>query len=148
VSTANIHTYSGLLQQLLSSTVEKQQDAAALQEGIKHAAAAVEARDKAAGADTAAAPPSSTAAQRWRQAAVVAGAQLPQHNKAEQLAAAFGALLRDAATSEEAQTARWCSLLVLARQLGRSIACLSDSVSEMLPQLPWAGQPAAAAARE
>jgi hypothetical protein len=40
-------------------------------------------------------------------------------------------------SSEQAQTARWCAFLVMARQTGRAIAGLNDSVNQLLPRLPW-----------
>jgi hypothetical protein len=46
-------------------------------------------------------------------------------------------LLSDSVRSEEKQVARWCSVLVLSRQLGRSIAGLNDSVNNLLAKLPW-----------
>lgn len=74
---------------------------------------------------------------KWQKAAVAAaGIKLPAERH-QQLAAAFTALLSQAVTSEEGQVARWCNVLILSRQLGRSLAGLNDSVNEMLAKLPW-----------
>lgn len=76
---------------------------------------------------------------RWKQAAAAAaGHQGPWQLDADHIAAAFGQLLMDAVTSQQAQTSKWCSTLVLSRQLGSALAELTDTVNQLLPLLPGA----------
>jgi hypothetical protein len=124
-----------MLQQLVSDTVSYHN----LEQGPTEAPAAgdstLASADARANASDAA--PATTVAGKWQQAAVAAtGLKLPPQGK-QQLAAAFSSLLTEAVCSEEGQLARWCSVLVLSRQLGRSIAGLNDSLNEMLAKLPW-----------
>lgn len=142
VAEGGLHAYSDVLQHLISATVEQQRQKQ--QTGPTNDAAA----DTAPGAvqthgceaPGAAVSQPSAPANRWQRAAAASGAKVPQFSskKAEQVAAAFGAVLSQAVTSERGQIARWCSTLVVARQTGRAIAGLHDSVNQLLPQLPWA----------
>jgi hypothetical protein len=61
-------------------------------------------------------------------------------SKADHIAAAFGQLLADAVTSDEAQTARWCTMLVLSRQLGKALMGLTQNLNALLPVLPGVPQ--------
>jgi hypothetical protein len=137
VPVSSLQDYAAKLQQLVSDTVSYRN----LQQGPTEATAAgastLAAAAAGGGANASGAAPASTVAGKWQQAAAAAsGLQLPPRGK-QQLAAAFSLLLTESVSSEEGQLARWCSVLVLSRQLGRSIAGLNDSVNEMLAKLPW-----------
>lgn len=135
---SSLQDYAAKLQQLVSDSVSHHNNQQGATEAPAASASAPAAAAAAgAGADTSSAAPASTVAGKWQQAAVAAsGMKLPPH-RTQQLAAAFSTLLTEAVRSEEGQVARWCSVLVLSRQLGRSIAGLNDSVNEMLAKLPW-----------
>lgn len=90
------------------------------------------------------------AASRWQHAAALAAdyEQPTQPHGAEQIAAAFSSLLADAVTSEEVQTTRWCCTLVLARQLGTSLAGLMNSLNQLLLVIPGKQQQSSATVAE
>lgn len=128
VPLTSLQAFSSHLQQLVLSTVQ------ACSGSIEHLQMDVSV-ETAEGGGGAVAPPSGMTA-KWQQTAKAAGVMLPlqQH---QQIAAEFGRVLGESVLSEEGQLARWCSLLVQSRQLGRSIAGLMDSMNEMLAVLPW-----------
>lgn len=135
VPIGNIQGISVKLQDLVADTVNYRSSSPDLP------SAEAPARNSAAqGGDARAARNDSSAtgaAARWQKAAVAAGGiQLPG-TRSQQIAAAFSDLLTSSVTSEEGQLARWCSVLVMSRQLGRAIAGLNDSLNEMLVKLPW-----------
>lgn len=133
VPVAGLQEYAEVLQQLVSDTVAV--STADTQSAASMLADTAVASDADAGPHGAA--PASAAAGKWQKAAVAAvGITLPAERH-QQLAAAFTALLSQTVTSEEGQVARWCNVLILSRQLGRSLAGLNDSVNEMLAKLPW-----------
>lgn len=137
VPISNLQGYAEKLQQIVAATVTA--SATSSPAGAGPAPSAAAEPSSSGPCMPAGSAPSSTsdAAGRWQKAAVAAtGITLPQQ-RAQQLASAFGALLSDSVRSEEKQVARWCSVLVLSRQLGRSIAGLNDSVNDLLAKLPW-----------
>lgn len=157
VPIANLHGFSDTLQQLVTATLQYNSSAADIsvpsartdnpnatrsaapqqvlaEAGTAGAAAAV----GGGGTDGQPAGLAPSAASRWKAAAVAGGAALPLVNS-QKIAADFSSLLSTSVSSEEGQVARWCSVLVLSRELGRSIAGLNDSVNEMLVKLPWLG---------
>jgi hypothetical protein len=127
VASSNLSAFADSLKQLIRATLDT------------HAS-----HDTAADSSDAAAGPAAAAAgagSKWRHAAAVAvGSSVPFSSKADQIAAAFGKLLTDAVTSDEAQTARWCTMLVLSRQLGKAMVRLTQSLNALLPVLPGAPQ--------
>lgn len=131
----SLQQFAEELQQLVFDTVTAQTDAQPSAGTPADTSTAAAHADTAAHADSAGT--AGTAAGKWQKAAVSAtGIKLPAQRH-QQLAAAFSALLSQSVSSEEGQIARWCSVLVLSRQLGRSIAGLNDSMNEMLAKLPW-----------
>jgi hypothetical protein len=147
VPVGTLHTYSEQLQKLVADTVDVGGNTTSVV-GTAAPLPTPEALQALAAADSQqpAAEGASTVAGRWQKAAIAASGITPRQHRAQQLAAAFSALLSESVTSEEGQLARWCSVLVLARQLGRSIAGLNDSVNEMLAKLPWLDSSASTAA--
>ncbi|KAF6264461.1 hypothetical protein COO60DRAFT_1484576 [Scenedesmus sp. NREL 46B-D3] len=128
VDSSNLSAFANSLQQLIAATLENH---------CNHATAASSSSDVATGPAAVAAG----AGSKWRRAAAAAtGSSVLHGRKADQIAAAFGKLLTDAVTSEEAQTARWCTMLVLSRQLGKSLVGLTQSLNALLPLLPGAPQ--------
>jgi hypothetical protein len=129
-----LHSYAEKLQQLVADTVDVGGKTASV---VGTAAPLPTLQALAAEGGQPAAEGAPSVAARWQKAAIAASGITPRQQRAQQRAAVFSALLSDAVTSEEGQLARWCSVLVMARQLGRSIAGLNDSMNEMLIKLPW-----------
>lgn len=135
VPIGNIQGVSVKLQDLVAATVNHRSSSPDLPSAEAPAGGSTAQGDEAPAASNDS--PAAGAAARWQKAAVAAGGiQLPRA-RSQQIAAAFSDLLTSSVTSEEGQLARWCSVLVMSRQLGRAIAGLNDSLNEMLLKLPW-----------
>lgn len=131
VDTTHLLAFGETLRQLIAATLDNSFNHAV----TGHAASGTAGQQAAAAAGPAA---------KWRAAAAAAGAPglLSSSGRSpDQIAAAFGQLLSDAVLSDEAQTAKWCTLLVLSRQLGKALAALTHSMNGLLPVLPGAVAP-------
>ncbi|KAF8072620.1 ASF1B [Scenedesmus sp. PABB004] len=126
----SLAAFGGSLKQLIELTLDAQH------QHLHEAQPAAGAAPGGAGAPAVAAGP----AGKWqRTAAAATGGRVPgAERSAEQVAAAFGRLLADAVSSNEARATRWCTLLVLSRQLGKSTWGLTNALNELLPVLPGA----------
>jgi hypothetical protein len=129
VASSNLSAFAESLKQLIAATLDTH--------ASHDTAGDSSSSDAAAGPAAAAAG----AGSKWRHAAAAAvGSSVPFSSKADHIAAAFGKLLTDAVTSDEAQIARWCTMLVLSRQLGKAMVGLTQSLNALLPVLPGAPQ--------
>lgn len=146
VPVGTLHTYAEKLQQLVADTVDVGNQKASVVGTAAPLPTSETLQTLVAGGEQPAAEGAPTVAGRWQKAALAASGITPRQQRAQQLASAFSALLSESVTSEEGQLARWCSVLVMARQLGRSIVGLNDSVNEMLVKLPWMDSSASTAA--
>lgn len=144
VPDGNLHGFSDKLKQLVALTVGENKDDAGSTSTSTAAVttpSAVPAANGGGGDGASAAAAGAVgaggAAGRWQKAAAAAAGVTLPHQRPHHIAEAFSKLLSESVSSEEGQVASWCNVLVLSRQLGRSIAGLNDSLNELLVKLPW-----------
>lgn len=134
VQSNNLSAFADSLKQLIAATLDSQSSQDTAADSSSDAAAGPAAAGSAAAV-------ASGPGSKWREAAAAAaGSPAGLGSKADRIAAAFGRLLAEAVTSDEAQTARWCTLLVLSRQLVKALTGLTQSLNALLPVLPGAPQ--------
>jgi hypothetical protein len=130
VDSSNLSAFADSLSQLISATLDSHSSQDTAAKDSTHS-------DAAAGPAAVSAGPGS----KWRNAAsAAAGSSVGLGSRADRIAAAFAQLLADAVTSDEAQTARWCMVMVLSRQLGKAMLGLTQNMNALLPVLPGAPQ--------